>query len=112
MFFFPLDGTREACHDTSRWCIWASLLLLQYQYMTTLSFVCAQRSDGPVISSVVLRSRRMGQIYNYCTVKPSEATLEAATQKEDQTLVFKTNYRLMQVKVLQNAQYCNTFYLH
>ena len=38
-----------------------------------------------------------------------------ATPKEDQKLVFKTDYCLMQVKILQNAPrgaFCNTFDLH
>ena len=33
-----------------------------------------------------------------------------ATQKEDQKLVFNTNYRLMQVKSI--AEFCNTFDFH
>ena len=39
----------------------------------------------------------------------------AATQKEDQKLVFKTNYRLMQVKSIAECSkraFCNTFDLH
>ena len=45
------------------------------------------------------------------TVKP----FLSSHPKEDQKLVFKTNCRLMQVKVLQNAPrgaFCNTFDLH
>ena len=36
----------------------------------------------------------------------------AATQKEDQILVFKTDYRLMQVKKYWRGAFCNTFDLH
>ena len=46
-------------------------------------------------------------------VKPSQNGEMALsfTQKEDQTLAFKTDYRLMQVKSIAGA-FCNTFDLH
>ena len=51
---------------------------------------------------------------NYPVGKESTRYL-AATQDEDQTFVFKTNYRLMQVKsiaVCSKRAFCNTFDLH
>ena len=67
----------------------------------------------PIIAKVIingLKSRPESEII----LQYSKNSVNSHSQK-DQKLVFKTNYRLMQVKVLQNAPkgaFCNTFDLH
>ena len=56
---------------------------------------------------------KVSSIFNLLctTVKP----VKNGHSQKDQKLFFKTNYHLMQVKVLQNAPrgaFCNTFDLH
>ena len=56
------------------------------------------RTPGPLVSSQAL--------YHWATVLP---------QKEDQKLVFKTDYHLMRVKSIAltvNGAFCNTFDHH
>ena len=51
-------------------------------------------------------------IFSKSAFNVEKTYLKAGTRKEDKTLVFQTDYRLMLVKVLQNWAFSNTFDLH
>ena len=63
------------------------------------------------LGAIVLEKNCMFSLYetHICTVKP----VYIDHSQKDQKLVFKTNYRLMQVKsIAECSAFCNTFYLH